>query len=317
MSKPNKTVIITGGNTGLGYECAKVIASSQKWHVVIASRSLSRGNAAVQTLIHSTSNPNISTMELDLASTTSIRKLAAQYIQTDLPPLYAIVCNAGSQFVQNTQSTTDGVEATFGVNHLGHFLLVRLLLESLQEQGRIIVVSSDTHDPGAKTGMPAPRYTHPNIMSDPAQSDQFLSDLSPSARGQLRYTTSKLCNLYFTYELARQVQQSGRSVAVAAFNPGMMPGKGSALAREYRPLLRFMWNYVMPLMRFFNAGIRTTRQSGIDLASLVLHQPISELKGTYWDGPQKIPSSEESFSPERALELWDWSSERLGLHNTI
>jgi NAD(P)-dependent dehydrogenase (short-subunit alcohol dehydrogenase family) len=136
-------------------------------------------------------------------------------------------------------------------------MLVRLLINHLQENGRIVVVSSDTHDFSKKTGMPAPRYASPAILADPVESDRLLGNLSDLAKGQVRYTTSKLCNLYFAYELSRQIQQSKRSISVAAFNPGMMPGKGSALTRDYRPLLRFIWNNIMPLLRFVRSSVRT------------------------------------------------------------
>ncbi|GAB2545675.1 SDR family NAD(P)-dependent oxidoreductase [Gracilibacillus alcaliphilus] len=316
MKKAARTMIITGGNTGLGFETAKVIAkSSADWHVVIASRNQQKGEEAVRALIQSTNNPNISAMILDLSSTTSINHFAEQFIEADVPPLYAIVCNAGAGFAKGTQETEDGVEATFGVNHLGHFLLVRLLLNQVEEQGRIIIVSSDTHDPSKKTGMPSPRYTSPSILADPAASDQFLGNLSDLSKGQLRYTTTKLCNLYFTYELTYRIQQAKRSISTAAFNPGMMPGKGSALTRDYKPFQRFIWNNILPMLRFVHPGIRSTRQSGKDLANLIMMDSMNS--GAYWDGPKQIPSSDESYNKERAVELWNWSSRKLGLPKDI
>ncbi len=318
MKRATKSIIITGGNTGLGLEAAKVIAgASSEWHVIVAARSQTKGTAAVQALIQSTNNPHISSMELDLSSLASIQRFAERFSQAGLPPLHAIICNAGAQFVQNTQVTVDGFEATFGVNHIGHFLLVRLLLPQLQESGRILIVSSDTHDPSKKTGMPAPSYFPPAKMADPAASDNLLDGLSSLAKGQTRYTTSKLCNLYFAYELSRRIVQTGSSISVMTFNPGMMPGKGSSLARDYSPLLRFMWNHVLPLMRFFRSSIRTTKQSGADLANLILRDDISSSSGTYWDGPKKILSSEESYNRDRAMDLWNWTSKRLKLEADI
>lgn len=174
-------------------------------------------------------------MVLDVSSTASIKYFAEQFIKATIPPLHAIVCNAGAGFAKGTQVTADGVEATFGVNHLGHFLLVRLLLNQIEEQGRIIIVSSDTHDPSKKTGMPAPRYASPDTLAEPVASDQLLANLSDLSKGQIRYTTSKLCNLYFTYELTNRIRKSKRSISIVTFNPGMMPSKGSALTRNYKP----------------------------------------------------------------------------------
>ncbi|MFD2654876.1 SDR family NAD(P)-dependent oxidoreductase [Gracilibacillus thailandensis] len=317
MSKEKKTVIITGGNTGLGYECAKVIAKANNdWHIILASRNKERVNTAAQELIQTTGNQHISGMVVDLASFSSIHHFVHQFNEADLPPLHSIICNAGVQFVQGTQATVDGIEATFGVNHLGHFLLVRLLLNQIQDRGSIVVVSSDTHDPLMKTGMPAPIYLHPSIMANPQKSDESLANLSSLNRGQTRYTTSKLCNLYFSYELARRIEKANRLITVKAFNPGMMPGRGSSLSRDYNPILKFMWNNVLPLMRFFRSSIRTTQQSGTDLANLILNQRFSS-SGQYFDGPKKIASSKESYDIDRAKELWSWSSDILGLNENI
>ncbi|MFF2911395.1 SDR family NAD(P)-dependent oxidoreductase [Paenibacillus sp. NPDC057934] len=315
MQTAIKTVIITGGNTGLGFETARVIASSStEWHVVIASRSQQKGKEAAQALIQDTRNPHITAMVLDLSSFSSIEQFADQFTKTDLPPLHAIVCNAGAAFVQGTQVTADGLEATFGVNHMGHFLLVRLLYNQLEEPGRIVVVSSDTHQSRGNSATSV-RYASPGTMADPAASDQNLHDLNDFSKGMVRYGTSKLTNLYFTYELSRRVQQSKPSVSVVAFNPGMMPGKGSALARDYNPVMQFAWNHIMPLFRFVSSGIRSTKQSGNDLAQLVLKKSVKS--GTYWDGTKDIASSEESYDVSRAVELWDWSSERVELNKEL
>ncbi|MFB5664094.1 SDR family NAD(P)-dependent oxidoreductase [Alteribacillus sp. HJP-4] len=317
MTKAKKTVIITGGNTGLGYECAKVIAKANTdWHIILASRNKERVNIAAKELIQTTGNQHISGMVVDLASFSSIHHFVHQFNEADLPPLHSIICNAGVQFAQGTQATVDGIEATFGVNHLGHFLLVRLLLNQIQDHGSIVVVSSDTHDPLMKTGMPAPIYLHPSIMANPQKSDESLANLSSLSRGQTRYTTSKLCNLYFSYELARRIEKANRLISVKAFNPGMMPGRGSSLSRDYNPILKFMWNNVLPLMRFFRSSIRSTQQSGSDLANLLLNQRFSS-SGQYFDGPKEIASSKESYDIDRAKELWTWSSNIVGLNKNI
>src|SRR5208283_4336202 len=112
------------------------------WHVIIACRNSEKGNEAVSKLVTETGNRNIGSMELDLASLLSIRSFAAAFSNSDSPPLHAVVCNAGLQIIKGTTYTHDGFEMTFGVNHLGHFLLVNLLLKSMCEAGRIVFVSS-------------------------------------------------------------------------------------------------------------------------------------------------------------------------------
>jgi NAD(P)-dependent dehydrogenase (short-subunit alcohol dehydrogenase family) len=147
-----KTAIITGASSGLGLECARaLLRSDPSWHVVLAVRDRSRGSEAVKQL----GEPQRCTvMQMDLASLASVRAFVEAVRDSGLAPLHAIVCNAGVQVVSGTEWTDDGVEMTFGVNHLGHFALVQGLLGDLAQPARIVVVSSGTHDPSKRTGMP-------------------------------------------------------------------------------------------------------------------------------------------------------------------
>src|SRR5512145_2991742 len=134
----DKTIMITGGNTGLGYECAKSIAASrQGWQIVIAGRDKQRISDAARRLDDVAPDSQTRALRLDLASLQSIRSFVEAFIAQDLPPLRAIVCNAGVQVVSAPTYTEDGFETTFGVNHLGHFLLVNLLLEYLVAPARV------------------------------------------------------------------------------------------------------------------------------------------------------------------------------------
>ncbi len=167
---------------------------------------------------------------MELSSLSSVRAFGQGFIsREDLPPLRAIVCNAGLQVVGGTSYTEDGFETTFGVNHLGHFLLVNLLLKRLAAPARIVFVSSGTHDPKRRTGMSAPRYlgaqalAHPHEHPDPVEKSE-----APGKLGRRRYTTSKLCNVLCSYELDRRLRREGLSTAKApinvnAFDPGPCP----------------------------------------------------------------------------------------------
>lgn len=117
-----------------------------------------------------------------------MRRFATDLTTRDLPPLTAILCNAGTQIVTGTRTTVDGFEQTFAVNHLAHFLLVQLLLPRLVSPGRIVLVASDTHDPDRHTGMPAPAYTNARSLAYPDDTETG----SASTIGRRRYTTSKL-----------------------------------------------------------------------------------------------------------------------------
>ena len=254
-----KTTIITGASSGLGLECARaLLAGDPSWHIVLAVRDIGRGTEAVEQL----GEPQrCAVMSMDLASLTSVHSFVEDVRAAALPPLHAIVCNAGVQVVSGTEWTKDGVELTFGVNHLGHFALAQGLLGALARPTRIVVVSSGTHDPAKHTGMPDPRYTSAAELAHP-RVEQAADD------GRRRYTTSKLCNVLFAYELDRRV---GEGVTVNAFDPGLMPGSG--LARDYPPLQRLAWRYLLPALRVL-PGVRSTRTSGRYLAAAGERRPV-------------------------------------------
>lgn len=311
----DKTVIITGANTGLGYECAKAIVATRRgWCIVIAGRSKQRISEAAKQLAATAPDSQVEALSLDLASLKSVRHFVEDFAARGLPPLRAVVCNAGIQVVSGTTYTEDGFETTFGVNHLGHFLLVNLLIKDLIAPARIVVVSSDTHDPAEKSGMPEPHYetaaslARPERNSNPPQTTE-----DPGTIGRRRYTTSKLCNIYFTYELSRRLAKQGLStnqkpVTANALNPGLMPGTG--LARDYNPLQRFAWNYVLPVIRPIArsfVSMNSVNESGQALARLVLDASLERVSGKYYSGMTEKPSSQESYDVQKARELWDTS----------
>lgn len=309
----DKTIIITGGNSGLGYECAKYIAASkQGWCIVIAGRSKQKLLEATKRLNDITPNSKVVALPLDLASLKSVRKFVEEFAAQDLPPLRALVCNAGIQVISGTTFTEDGFETTFGVNHLGHFLLANLLIKSLVAPARIVVVSSDTHDPAQETGMPEPFYDNAASLALPEKTED-------STAGRRQYTTSKLCNVYFTYELSRRLEKQGLStnekpITANAFNPGLMPGTG--LARDYHPIQRFVWNYILPVIRPISKSfmrMNSVHESGQALAKLILDPSLEKVSGKYYSGLQDEPSSKESYDQKKAFELWESSAEMVKL----
>jgi light-dependent protochlorophyllide reductase len=298
-----RTAVITGANSGLGLECARaLLAGDASWHVVLAVRDPSRGADAVAQLREPT---RCTVLEMDLASLRSVSGFVPRLRAAGLPPVHALVCNAGVQVVAGTEVTDDGVEMTFGVNHLGHFALMQRVLDDLVRPARIVVVSSGTHDPAKRTGMPAPRYT--------SAADLVRTGAAGSAdEGRRRYTTSKLCNMLFTYELDRRLGHGEQGVTVNAFDPGLMPGSG--LARDYPPLQRLAWRYLLPALRVL-PGVRSTRASGRYLAALVTDPSFDGVTGKYFAGRKPIRSSADSYDRDKALDLWE-TSERLLTHVT-
>lgn len=224
-----------------------------------------------------------------------------------MPPLKAIVCNAGVQIISGLTFNTDGFETTFAVNHLGHFLLVNLLLGQLVPVARIVVVSSGTYNPDQFTGMPKPIYSSARSAAKPQP------EADGATAGRRAYTTSKLCNVMFAYELSRRLRAKGReAITVNAFDPGLMPGTG--LARDYSRAQKFIWNYALPALRFI-PGVNSTRRSGRDLARLVLDPALEAATGRYFVGRRELPSSKQSYDESQAAELWEASAEMVGLRS--
>ena len=298
-----KTAIITGASSGLGLECARaLLRSDPEWHVALAVRDAGRGAEAVRQL----GEPQRCTvMPMDLASLASVRTFTTAVGESSLPPLHAIVCNAGVQVVSGREQTRDGIEMTFGVNHLGHFALVHGLLDVLARPARIVVVSSGTHDPSKHSGMPHPRYSSAADLAHPG-------DTHAADDGRRRYTTSKLCNVLFTYELDRRLGTGGNGVTVNAFDPGLMPGSG--LARDYPPLQKLAWRYLLPALRVL-PNVHSTRTSGRRLAALAGDARYAGVSGEYFEGLRPIRSSVDSYDRDKAHDLWE-TSEHLLTHAT-
>jgi NAD(P)-dependent dehydrogenase (short-subunit alcohol dehydrogenase family) len=119
MTNSTRTAIITGANSGLGLHCARsLLATDPSWRVVLPVRNFDRGGAAVEQL---GAGKRCTVMQLDLASLQSVRDFIDDFRSGGLPPIHAVVCNAGVQMVSGAHTTADGYEMTFGVNHLGHF----------------------------------------------------------------------------------------------------------------------------------------------------------------------------------------------------
>jgi protochlorophyllide reductase len=296
------SVLVTGASSGLGLAASAELAGLG-WHVLLGSRDADRGRAAAAEVRRRALVASIEVLPLDLASLDSVQAAAGQLMAgTGRPPLRALVCNAGIQVVNGVQRTVDGHELTFGTNHLGHFLLVRLLLDHLTEPARIVIVSSGTHQgPRKSGGFPGPRWEHPRALADP---DASRLDDSPKA-GRIRYATSKLANIYTTYELARRLP--GRDVTVNAFDPGLMPE--TRLQRDYPPRSQRLYARLAPVLRRVVPGARTAVRSGADLAWLVAAPELAGVSGAYFFGRAQCPTSKESYDRDRAAQLWEVSDE--------
>jgi NAD(P)-dependent dehydrogenase (short-subunit alcohol dehydrogenase family) len=308
-AKKHRSVIVTGGAGGLGFQCARFIGEEDPdaW-VVLACRDVRAGLLARAKLIRM--GVTVSVLPLDLASLESVRMFVTLFHASRSPPLAGLVCNAALQNVRAPQTTVDGFETTFAVNHLGHFLLANLLLPDFVEDGRITFVSSGAHDPAEKSGMPPPQYE---------TAEKVAGDLEPGGTaGRRRYTTSKLCNIYCAYELARRLETAAdprlRSIRVNAFDPGLMPGTG--LVRTYPATIRFLWHNVLPVLTRFRQNVHSPETSGQRLAELATDFS-DNTTGRYVSDGRTIRSSDLSYDAVKARELWEASAVMVGIDPAI
>lgn len=277
-----KTVIISGANSGLGFETAKKIARQNAYQVILACRDMDKAEKAKERIVISTGSSAVKTMQLDTASFASVRRFAAQVDGLGIK-IDALICNAGIS-PMHSGTTEDGFELVFETNYLGHFMLVNLLLPHMAEDARILNVSSDMHNPPGGIEWPGAEN-----LAHPAEDDRR------------KYSYSKLCNLYFTYELDRRLREASSHIAVNAFNPGMMetnfaPRRSRAEAEARKQM--------------FKDRVGDLAASSDALAELATSDAYGGITGKYFDrATLSVDSSPLSYSRENALELWDKSVE--------
>ena len=273
-----KTCLITGASDGIGYVAARELAR-QGAQVVAVGRDVFKTDDAVNRIIEETGNQNVRYLLADLSSQEEVRRLARD-VREQLPSLDVLLNNAGAIFLSNRKSV-DGLEMTFALNHMSYFLLTILTLDLMRDSApaRIINVSSSSHSSPGKF---------------------VLEDLPKpgSNRGYRAYGRSKLCNILFTYELARRVEGTG--VTVNALHPGLVR---TNIARNNGLLGRFV--------NFFIGARGMSAEQGADTLVYLASSPeVEGVTGKFFVNRQAVPSSTLSYDTELASGLWDLS-ERL------
>jgi NAD(P)-dependent dehydrogenase (short-subunit alcohol dehydrogenase family) len=286
------TVVITGGNTGIGKETVVGLAR-QGAHVVFTSRNPEKGTAALADIRERSGSGDVELMALDLAGIASIRAFAADFLDRHTH-LDVLIANAGL-ILSERSVTVDGFETTFGVNHLGHFLLTHLLLERLRAStpARIVVVSSGAH-----------RFPRSGINFDDLQSEHGY-------RGFRAYGRSKLANIYFARELARRLENTG--VTANSLHPGLVATEfGRDRDRTSHRMQSAMGVLLKPVMISPEQGARTS----IYLAS---SPEVAGTTGSYFYKCKGWPNSGRggdlstaAQDDEAARRLWAASEELVG-----
>lgn len=272
-----RVCIVTGANTGIGAVTARELARMGA-HVLLACRSADRTLPVVESIRAETGNADVEHLPLDLASFASVRGAAEAFLERGLP-LHVLINNAGLAGKRGT--TEDGFEVTFGVNHLGHFLLTMLLRDRMVESApaRVVTVASRAHY-GAK-GI------------------DFEAVLRPTRTlaGFSEYGVSKLANVLFSAELARRLD--GTRVSTYSLHPGVV---ASDIWRRVPSLVR-------PLMHRFMISTEDGARTSLHCAA---EPSVADQTGLYWDECEPRTPSRLARDPELARTLWERSAEWTG-----
>ncbi|WP_260741281.1 SDR family NAD(P)-dependent oxidoreductase [Tunturiibacter lichenicola] len=302
------TALITGGHAGIGFECAKQLASRSRYNLVLAGRSMEQINAAAQQL-RTDYGIRVSTLELDTSSLGSVRDAAAKFRAMldsgEVDSFQALLCNAGGYFRRPLSYSKDGYETTFATNCLGHFLLIELLIERMVDDGRIVFTASGTHDPDTADGKMVGIVAEPDAIALANDGKNGKRHLSAGKR----YSTSKLCMILYAYELHRRLRRAESSIASIAFDPGSVPETG--LIRTIpKPL---QWLAKTRFMKWITKRVGITQGSigfsGASLAKVAADPAYGNASGRYFqsndDALRDTRSSKLSYDEQLALKLWN------------
>ncbi|MEX1365004.1 MAG: SDR family oxidoreductase [Nannocystaceae bacterium] len=283
MSKEGRTriALITGGNSGIGKHTA-IGLLQRGYRVAITSRDPQRGEAAKAEIERLAGGGEVDCLRLDLASFASIHACADDVLER-FARLDLLVNNAGL-ILADRRETAEGIETTFGVNHIGHFLLTMLLLPRLTASApsRIVNVSSDAHK-GARGGL-----------------DFDDLELCEGYGGFKAYCRSKLANIYFTRELARRY--ADRGITAYAVHPGAV-ASGFGRDGDLRGVTGALFSLARPLMIGPDKGARTSLH--------VATAPLPELdNGGYYAKCKLAKLAPVATDDDASLRLWV-TSERL------
>jgi NAD(P)-dependent dehydrogenase (short-subunit alcohol dehydrogenase family) len=275
----DKTVLITGGSSGIGRATAGALARLGA-RVVIAARDLERSRAVASEITRAAGN-EARAMCLDLTSMESIRAFSAQFLE-EHPALHVLINNAGTISKERRESV-DGFETTFALHHLGPFLLTKLLLPRMIENapGRIINVSSRVH-----------RLARNGLDFDDLQ-------LTKGYSGKDAYARSKLALELFTRELAGRVTTEG--ITVNSIHPGAV---NSSFRDDAGALIRFAYFLMRPTLL-------TPEQSAQSLVYLATDPSLETTTGQYFSRSELSEPSAQAKDAAAARQLWEVTEELL------
>jgi NAD(P)-dependent dehydrogenase (short-subunit alcohol dehydrogenase family) len=284
-----KTVVMTGGTAGFGAVAAKKISNTPNTKLILGARD--------------NKNFSIDILPLDLACLSNVRSFVQSLTKKlNGAKIDVLIMNAGAQFGTTKHRTGDGFESTFAINHLAHYLLLRLLTPSLAKNATVVITTSDVHDP--KMVPFGPNELNPEALAHPEdKSTGFMPGIKA-------YASSKLCNLLTAraFEASSDAQLNG--MRVVAYNPGLTAG--TALFRAWPWWAKWMMAVATRLR-----PVNTVEQAGNLIADLGLGAIVppsgriyaSLVKGKLtWPDPSELAQSDTAMSG-----LWVASAQMVGL----
>lgn len=297
MPERTRTLVMTGATSGIGAQALARLTSRAGTYVIIGARSASTRPAL----------DGVDVLPLDLSSLAEVRRFAAAALdRLDGQPIDMLVLNAGAQFTNTSARSAEGFELTFAVNHLAHYLLARLLLPAVAQGGRIMLTTSDTHDPKI-------------FRSAPTRIDVHGWAHAPGSAASA-YSASKLGNLLTAAGIAALPETAERRITTIAYNPGLTGGTG--LSRSFPGPLRTVMN-ALRLVFILLSRIRpelymnTPEHAGDILAQLAdgtLTPPAGRIYASLVRGQLAFPHpSALAQDPAARDELWRESADLTGL----
>ncbi|SEG22425.1 NADP-dependent 3-hydroxy acid dehydrogenase YdfG [Bryocella elongata] len=294
-SQAGKTAIVTGANSGIGFQAAAELAAHGA-HVLLAVRSLPKGEEAAARIRAATPTASVEVVSLDVASLASVRAFAESFLASDRG-LDLLINNAGVMALAKRELTADGFERQFATNHLGHFALTGLLLPALEKAtaARVVTVASLAHRNG--------KFELDNLQGEKKYVPWDV------------YGMTKLANVLFASELERRARKSGLTLRSLAVHPGIArtqifqngPGMGD--------IKGIITRLFAPLMTQDDArGALPTLYAATNPAALggqyIGPDGMGELKG--W--PKVVEPRENGKDPVAAKQLWEASEKLTGVH---
>ena len=274
-----KVCLVTGATSGIGEATALELAK-RRAVVVLVGRKKEKCSQTVERIKQQTGNPAVDYLVADLSAQKEIRRVAAEF-KTRQARLDVLVNNVGAVFLTR-HKTADGIEMTFGLNHLSPFLLTNLLLDVL------------------KASAPARIINITSAILNRARLNLEDLEYRKVYDGNRAYEQSKLCNLLFTYELARRL--TGQGVMVNALHPGFA---ATNLGKNNAGILR-------PFVGRINIGGISPLQAAQYVVRLSSDPELENITSAYFINDQ-ISSSIASYDQEAGSLLWEISAQKTGL----